>query len=50
MLKKLFCLLFALALCCSAALADMGAVYPHYTVYWIIEDSDVRPLAEEETA
>lgn len=48
MLKKLFCLLFALALCCSAALADMGAVYPHYTVYWIIEDSDVRPLAEEE--
>ena len=48
MLKKTLSLLFALLLTLSAALADGGAVYPHYTVYWIIEDSDIRPLTEEE--
>lgn len=48
MLKKIIALLFALTLLASAALAEGYAAYPGYSAWWIIEDSDIRPLTEAE--
>lgn len=48
MLKRIIAFLFVLALLTASAQAESWAYSPAYSAYWIIEDSDVRPLTEAE--